>query len=654
MNREFLNAYNRELAILYERAEEFGEAFPGIAERLGGLARDKLDPGLAGLLEGAAFLAARVQVKLDSEFSTFTSALIDQLLPEFLAPTPSAMIVQARPPWTDPDLLKGKRFPAGSYLDASYVEREQRVSCRYRLSAPLELWPLEFDRAEYSGGPGPLQALGLEVRPDTAAGLRLRLALRTTAEPPAADIAEGPPPRGAKLIRDVQADRLPVHLVGPQPEMVMLYESLLAACRRVTLRWLNDNGDPVFAVCPPGLVEQIGFGDDELLFPDEERLFSGFGMLREFHILPQKFLGFRLAGLRALLAQVPARACDLLFEFDRAEPRLAAVLTPAHFALYAAPAVNLFEERCNRIPVGPEQSEHVVLPDSTPTVNYEVHRIREVFAHYPGGRAKVPVWPVYSLPEDGQRPRDALYYGLRRRPRRLSARERRFGGTGSYLGTETLIALHEPAGLDVQNRVQRLQVIALCSNRHLPAQLPIGRSALDFRLTDDNTVPLACISGPTPPRDSIIDAERPNQRSGTAGERMWRLINFLTFNQTGLRDRHGGDRAAGLREVLALFAELSDAVTERQVLGLKGVASRPISRSVRRVDGYHLARGIEVTLTFDERAFEGTGIALLGAVLDRFLADYTHINSFTETVLRSETRGEVLRFPPRSGTGPVL
>jgi type VI secretion system protein ImpG len=652
MNREFLNAYNRELGLLYERAEEFAEAFPGIAERLGGLARDKLDPGIAGLLEGAAFLAARVQLKIDSEFDTFTTALIEQLLPDYLAPTPSAMIVQARPDFADPDLVKGKRFAPGRYLDASYVEREQRVSCRYRLAAPLELWPLEIDRAEYATSPAPLQALGLEVAPGTVAGLRLRIALRSGSAP--ADPEAGPPPKGAPLIRDVMVERLPVYLAGPRPEMVALYEQLFASCRRVTLRWLDAQGDPVFAATPPGLVEQIGFEPDEALFPEEGRIFCGFALLREFHILPQKFLGFRLNGLRALLAQVPAQACDLMFEFDRVEPRLGALIGPQHFALHAAPAVNLFEESCSRIRVGPERSEYLVLPDSTPTVNYEVHRIREVFAHYTGERAKVPVWPVYSLPEDGRRPRDALYFAIRRRRRRLSERERRFGPAGDYLGTETLISLHEPAGIESTERVQRLQVTALCSNRHLPAQLPIGRSALDFRLTDDVTVALRCISGPTPPRDSIVDAERPSPRTGSRGERLWRLINFLAFNHTGLRDRHQGDPAAGLREVLALFADLSEAVTERQVLGIVGVASRPVTRSVRRSDGYHLARGIEVTLRFDERAFEGSGIALIGAVLDRFLADYTHINSFTETVIRSEGRGEVMRWPPRSGTGPVL
>lgn len=653
MNREFLDTYNRELAILYERAKEFAEEYPGIAERLGGLTEEKLDPGLAGLLEGSAFLAARVQMKLRSEFATFTGALLDQLLPNYLAPTPPAMLVQARANVNDPDLVNGRRFPPGAYLDANYVERDQRVSCRFRLSAPLELWPLEIDRATYHPGPGPLQALGLEVLPNTAAGLRLRLGRRANGD--GGPLPDAPAP-GAKVfpMSEVMADTLPVYLSGPTGDMAMLYEQLFANCRRITARYLDGRGDPVFLPVRPAVLGQIGFAADEQLFPEDARIFAGFSLLREFNVLPQKFMGFRLQGLRAILAQIPAAAFDLLFEFDRAQPRLGPVLTVANFRLFTAPAVNLFEERCTPVRVGPEHHEFLVVPDSSPAVNYELHRITEVAAHYPGVRKKVQVSPVYSLPEAGQRPQEALYYAMRRRRRRLTERERRFGPVGDYVGTETLIALHEPVGLDAPERVERLQVVALCSNRHLTTHLPIGKAGLDFRLVDDVTVPLACISGPTPPRDSIVDAERPNPRAGSRGEILWRLVNFLAFNHLGLVDRHAGDPAGGLREVLALFEDLTDAVTERQVRGIAGVAARPVTRSIRRADGYHAARGTEVTITFDERAFEGTGIAPLGAVLDRFLADYAHVNSFTETVIASQTRGEVMRWPPRSGTGPVL
>ena len=59
MNPEFLDLYNRELKLLNEQAREFAAEYPGVAERLGGILEDRVDPLIGGLLEGAAFLAAR-------------------------------------------------------------------------------------------------------------------------------------------------------------------------------------------------------------------------------------------------------------------------------------------------------------------------------------------------------------------------------------------------------------------------------------------------------------------------------------------------------------------------------------------------------------------------------------------------------------------
>jgi type VI secretion system protein ImpG len=62
-----------------------------------------------------------------------------------------------------------------------------------------------------------------------------------------------------------------------------------------------------------------------------------------------------------------------------------------------------------------------------------------------------------------------------------------------------------------------------------------------------------------------------------------------------------------------------------------------------------VARGLEVTVTFDEAPFEGAGAFLLGAVLDRFFAKYVSINAFTETVIVALERGEIMRWPTRIG-----
>src|ERR1700716_3232337 len=147
MNREFLDLYNTELQLLNEQGRQFAEEYPGIAERLGGILEDRIDPLIGGLLEGAAFLAARVQLKLKHEFPEFTNNLLEQLVPHYLAPTPSAMLASIAPPFGDPSLREGRLIARQSALDATYVEHDRRVSCRYRTTSPVTLWPFDLTGA---------------------------------------------------------------------------------------------------------------------------------------------------------------------------------------------------------------------------------------------------------------------------------------------------------------------------------------------------------------------------------------------------------------------------------------------------------------------------------------------------------------------------
>ena len=154
-----------------------------MAERLGGLLEDNLDPMIGGLLEGAAFLAARVQLKLKHEFADFTTNLIDQLAPHYLAPTPSFVLVQARPKFGDPALREGRTIARGANFDATYREAQRNVACRFTLAAPISLWPFDIVKAEYFTSAAALQALIPNVAVDCAACLRLQLTVRAAARP---------------------------------------------------------------------------------------------------------------------------------------------------------------------------------------------------------------------------------------------------------------------------------------------------------------------------------------------------------------------------------------------------------------------------------------------------------------------------------------
>ncbi|MCL2385436.1 MAG: type VI secretion system baseplate subunit TssF, partial [Alphaproteobacteria bacterium] len=122
----------------------------------------------------------------------------------------------------------------------------------------------------------------------------------------------------------------------------------------------------------------------------------------------------------------------------------------------------------------------------------------------------------------------------------------------------------------------------------------------------------------------------------------------------GLVERGAGRNARALREMLAIFADLNDSAVERRLRGVLSLESHPVVRRLRRQGGIGPARGIEITLTLDDKAFEGSGAFLLGAVLDRFFCEYAAFNNFTELVVRTSERGVIMRWPIRTGTGRPL
>ncbi|MCJ2012725.1 type VI secretion system baseplate subunit TssF [Methylobacterium sp. J-076] len=648
MNREFLDLYNRELGFLRDHAREFAEEYPGIAERLGGLVENQGDPMVTGLLEGAAFLAARVQLKIKSEFPEFTQNLIEQLVPNYLAPTPSMVLVKVKPNFGDPALRDGPRIARGSRLDATYRERERQISCRFKTTGELRIWPFDIAGAEYIGSPGQLQVLGIEGH-DALAGLRLTLAYRTAQQDEPARHAAADP---QSLFAGCPVDELVVHLVGPEADAVALYEQIFSGCTGLHLRYLDSFGEPVLRSLPIDSLEPIGFGSDEALLPKDNRLFDGFDLLREYFAFPRKFLGFRLTRLRQALQAVQAQAVEVLVSFGEANPRLGAAVGPQLFTLHAVPAVNLFEMSLDRVPVRTSQHEYHLVADRSRPLDFEPHRVLQVHAHQPGMAGKVPVRPLYA-PADGTGA-SGLFYTVRRMPRRRSSRERQFGTPSDYVGTDLFLSLAEPVGLDAEGGVAELSIRALCSNRHLPELLPVGESGADFRLADDGTLDIVCSAGPTRPREPVVAQLRGRSEALFTGAVSWRLISLLSLNPLGLVESRAGRGGEALREVLMLFADLSDSAVERRIRGVRAVDSRPVVRRLRQRVGTGTARGTEVTVTLDDKAFEGTGPYLLGAVLDRFFAEYASLNHFTQTVVRTVERGEILRGPPRVGRRRLL
>jgi type VI secretion system protein ImpG len=135
---------------------------------------------------------------------------------------------------------------------------------------------------------------------------------------------------------------------------------------------------------------------------------------------------------------------------------------------------------------------------------------------------------------------------------------------------------------------------------------------------------------------------------------IWKLVSHLGLNYLSLTGEGPDEGAGPVREMLRLYADSGDAAMQKQIDGVRTIRSEPIIRQLSTNGPLTFGRGLEVTITLDEDSFEGVGVYLLGAVLEQFFSKYVSINSFTETVLRTVQRQEVMRWPTRIGRRHVL
>ena len=132
------------------------------------------------------------------------------------------------------------------------------------------------------------------------------------------------------------------------------------------------------------------------------------------------------------------------------------------------------------------------------------------------------------------------------------------------------------------------------------------------------------------------------------------MIGHLTLNHLTLLDSDDVQGAVALRELLSLYGDRNDAVIRKQVDSVRSVHGVPVVRRLPFPGPVVHGRGMQVTLTCDDQGFDGSRPFLMGAVLEQFFARYVSINSFTETVLRTSERGEVHRWPARTGVRELI
>ncbi len=617
MDPRLLRAYNRELEHLRETGAEFAEGFPKIAGRLGLDGIDCADPYVERLLEGFAFMAARVQVKMDSEYSQFTQHLFETVYPDYLAPTPSMATVCFEADLTEGSLLNGVRIPRGTALEAT---GSSSTRCTFTTAHDVTLWPFEITEARYHVRD--LASLGISSTRGARAAIRLRL--RATV---------------GQAFNAMSLDDLELHLRGVGGDAAKIYEQVLAHGIAAGARAPGGSLDAA-RMRPADSISQVGFEDSEALLPFRSPSFQGYRLLQEYFCHPERFMYFRLTGLGEMLAEIEDREADVIILLDEADEDLENTLSAENFVPFCAPCINLFEKRLDRIQISDRFAELHVPTDRLAPLDYEIHTVASVtgFASS-GGDAEQEYAPFFRV-RDAQEGSPGCYYSLSRVPRTLTERERKgIRRSMNYTGSEIYISIVDENNAPYRAELRQLGITALCTNRDLPIQIPLGQGSSDFTMSLSAPVKsIRCLGRPSDPLASRAD-----------GDFAWRLISHLSTNYYSILDTAGGPAAAALKEILDLYADSGRAELRQQIGGVLHVDAEPTVERLVSVGPPAFIRGLAITVEFDESAFEGSSIFLLGSVLERFFAKYIAINSFTQLIIKSVQRGEVMRWKARIG-----
>jgi type VI secretion system protein ImpG len=620
MRDELLHYYERELRFIRRELGDFAERYPAVAGQLL-LEPDKCeDPHVERLIEAFSMLTARVQMRLDDDFPEITNAFLSLLQPHYLAPVPSATVVQLEADADRSDATSGMDIPRFSQL---HTPAMSGVRCHFRTCYPVTLWPITVDGVDVVS-----LDRGDPVMPEGAVAA-VRIKLKTI---------------GAQPFSSLPLESIRFFFDGNATVAHQLYELFFRKPLGLVLRGGRKDADvsrvgsgAVYR--SPDHIQPVGFAPDEGLLEYGGSGHLGHRLLQEYFCFPDKFLFADITGLDTAALASADQELEILLLLDKLPLDLEGQVSKENLKLGCAPAVNLFEHQADPLLLEHTRSEYRIVPDSHAPRGFEVHSISHVETVDPVQGKSREFRPFFGLRHGDPRDGEEAFWQSSRRPSGIKGDD----------GTEVFLTLIGAGGEELHEMPgDTLIVKTLCSNRDMPEQLPLGSSGGSFKIEGQPGVArIQTLRKPT----SVL-------RLPDGRDTLWRLISLLSLNHMSLVEattRDGEKGPVAFREMMSLLDFADTAVTRQRIAGLVGLQWRGVLRQVTVPEGRLLTRGIEVTLEFDESRFIGSGVFLFASVLERFLAHYTSLNSFTQTVATVRQRGEVLKtWAPRAGETPLV
>lgn len=579
-----------EMDYLRRLGRVFARDNPQLAQFLG---EEANDPDVERLLEGFAFLTAKLRLKIEDDLPEVTHSLLQLLWPNYLRPLPSATIMRFEP--AGRSITSRKVIAKGTRVLSEPVDG---VRCEFRTCTDVALYPLRI--ADVSDAHSREKSI-----------LRIDLAPTTRNAPDTYD-----------------CDALDFHLSGSDLNALTLYLWLAKYLGEIRM----EVGDEMRRI-PVGQITFPGFDPEEALLPYPQNVFDGYRILQEYFIFPRRFHFFRLAGLRSQWPSESTEQIRLEFHFTRPMPADIRVRMD-DLSLYCAPAVNLFEHDAEPVSLNGTVIDQRLRPAGQRPDAYEIFSIDAVNGWQNTEDGQPSQWlrtypPFESLQHEIEHAKGhaALYYRTRIEPALAEA------------GVVHRVAFVRADEADYVGRDETVSFALTCTNRDLPLALGVG----DIRRQTQTTPDFATyrnITRPTPSYRPVLD-----------GKLQWRLISNLSLNYLSLQSVDPLKAVLGAYDFAALHDIQHARATRKRLDSIGAAVTTPIDRLIKGLP----IRGMKTELKLDPAGFLCEGdLYLFGTVLSHFFALYASINSFHLLEAINTGNKERYAWPMRIGKQPLM
>lgn len=581
-----------EMSALRELGKEFAQSQPRLAPFL---ATEAQDPDVERLLEGFAFLTARLRQKLDADFPELSQSLLRVLWPHVLKPVPSFSMLEFKPL---PVLSERQRIPEGTGIASGPV---QGTRCRFQTCAPVELYPLRYESFQVTRrGGNTVLTLGLN-----------RL--------------------GQSRWSTMKLDQLRLHLHGDLKLTYSLYWMLLNKVAGVHFYLVDEEGEryELEGGAERGFTP-AGFTDSEALLPNQEELFPGFRLLHEYLVYPDKFLFVDLWGMQEvsnLVEQNPELELYQRLELEIVlTEELAGHLLPKkdNIRLFCTPIVNLFAWDARPLEVDHRKTEYRLVPEGQPREHYDIFSINEVQAWGHEDRRQYRYLPYDSF---------AYCRVSSDQAQRLFWQKLKPSVISSY-GYDTYVSFLELDPAQPWPQRETISARLTCTNRDLPVELAVGEINQPLANTPEY-VEFANISPVTPCLFPVQDSKP-----------LWQVLSYLSQNYRSLVEISALQNLMAVLDVRGHYDRQHSQASRLKRDALEKVDVVPVNRLYEGA----LWRGVRIHIEVLEEHFMGAGdLFLFGNVLNELLASTVPLNSFHELELSGSVKGLFHRWQPRQG-----